>query len=375
MKEGLVSIVIPVYNGSDFVCEAVESALSQTYKDVEVIVVNDGSNDEGKTRDCLEPYRDRIVYLEKENGGVATALNAGIKTMSGEFFAWLSHDDLFDKDKIKKQMDAVKESKNEMSICAMNYCFFDDVEKTKIETDFQKYYPKEKLENSIFLLLWGELHFSSLFFSKKHFNRVGLFNEKLMTAQDNDFIFRLLRGQKLVFLNDIGSYVRVHAMSGTSQHKDVVNKENAKLYKGMLDSMSEEELKGVSGNAKLTKDKFLSIINSMSEVQETIPNYDEAKESNYVLVGAGAYGRRLNYELIAAGIRPKMFLDNDPGKDGKVIDGTLCKKLEVSNISAKDELVVTNKFPEPFEKQLSEMGLKKYIKKAELDSVIFKHYL
>ena len=192
LKNYVVSIVIPVYNGSDFVCEAVESALNQTYSDVEVVVVNDGSNDDGRTRDCLKPYLDRIVYIEKENGGVASALNEGISRMSGDFFTWLSHDDLFDNNKVKRQIEEVIKSGNDMTISAMNYIFFDDVSKDEVESNFHKYYSKECLSASAFLLFWGELHFSSLLFSRKHFERVGLFNENLLTAQDNDFIFRLL---------------------------------------------------------------------------------------------------------------------------------------------------------------------------------------
>jgi hypothetical protein len=70
-----VSIIIPVYNGSNFLAEAIDSALAQTYQNTEVIVVNDGSTDRGATRAIAASYGDRIRYLEKENGGVASALN------------------------------------------------------------------------------------------------------------------------------------------------------------------------------------------------------------------------------------------------------------------------------------------------------------
>jgi hypothetical protein len=315
----------------------------------------------------------KIVYVEKENGGVASALNAGIEVMSGEYFAWLSHDDLFHKDKIKKQVQAIEKSGDKMKICSMNYSFFDDIEKTYIKTDFHKYYAEDRIENSIFLLLWGELHFSSLLFAKEHFNRVGLFNEKLLTAQDNDFIFRLLRGQKILFLEDVGSYVRLHESSGTSQNKNVVNEENSKLYRSMCESLSEKELEDISGNADLTKDKFAAIIASMSSVE--ISDFGiNCKESNYVLVGAGGYGRRLNYEMISAGIKPKKFLDNDSKKDGKLIDGTICKLLDMENISPEDQLIITNKYYYPLENQLKAMGIKNYLKKVEIDEVIMNSY-
>ena len=79
----LVSIVIPVYNGANYVSEAIESALKQTYKNIEIIVVNDGSTD--NTEKIVKKYGDKIRYFYKENGGVASALNLGIKNMKGEY--------------------------------------------------------------------------------------------------------------------------------------------------------------------------------------------------------------------------------------------------------------------------------------------------
>ena len=66
-----VSIVIPVYNGADYMRYAIDSALNQTYKNIEVIVVNDGSKDDGKTKKIAKEYGDKIKYYEKENGGVS----------------------------------------------------------------------------------------------------------------------------------------------------------------------------------------------------------------------------------------------------------------------------------------------------------------
>lgn len=86
----LVSIIIPVYNGSNYMREAIDSALAQTYSNIEIIVVNDGSNDDGETRNIALSYGDKIRYFEKENGGVSTALNLGIKNMGGIFFLALT---------------------------------------------------------------------------------------------------------------------------------------------------------------------------------------------------------------------------------------------------------------------------------------------
>ena len=106
-----VTIVIPVYNGANYVKEAIESALSQTYDNIEIIVVNDGSNDNNETENAVLSYGDKIKYVCKENGGVSSALNTGIKLAEGEWISWLSHDDLYTQEKIKKQIEDVKKIK------------------------------------------------------------------------------------------------------------------------------------------------------------------------------------------------------------------------------------------------------------------------
>ena len=100
----LVSIIIPVYNGSNFMKEAIDSALAQTYDNIEVIVVNDGSIDNGESEAIALSYRNKITYYPKRNGGVSSALNYALERVHGEWFSWLSHDDLYYSKKIEKQI-------------------------------------------------------------------------------------------------------------------------------------------------------------------------------------------------------------------------------------------------------------------------------
>lgn len=104
----LVSIVIPVYNGSNYMREAIDSALAQTYKNIEIIVVNDGSTDNGETERIALSYGDKITYYKKENGGCASALNYGISKMNGQWFSWLSHDDVYFPDKVRSTVEQMK---------------------------------------------------------------------------------------------------------------------------------------------------------------------------------------------------------------------------------------------------------------------------
>ena len=96
----LVSVIIPAYNMVDFVAETIESALAQSYPAVEVVVVNDGSTD--ATAAAIEPYLDRIRYVEQDNRGLAGARNTGIRAASGEFLALLDADDLWLPDRLDR---------------------------------------------------------------------------------------------------------------------------------------------------------------------------------------------------------------------------------------------------------------------------------
>lgn len=99
-----VSIIIPVYNGSNYMREAIDSALAQTYANIEIIVVNDGSTEE-MTETIALSYGDKIKYFIKENGGCASAINYGIKHAEGQYISWLSHDDLYCPNKISYQVE------------------------------------------------------------------------------------------------------------------------------------------------------------------------------------------------------------------------------------------------------------------------------
>src|SRR5438552_9364698 len=99
-----VSVIIPVYNTALYVKETLESVFGQTYTDYEVIVVNDGSPDTAELEKVLAPYRDRIVYLEQDNEGVASARNTAILAAQGRYVALLDSDDLWLPDYLRVQI-------------------------------------------------------------------------------------------------------------------------------------------------------------------------------------------------------------------------------------------------------------------------------
>lgn len=108
MHEPKISVIIPTYNRAHCINDAVESVLSQSFQDFEVIVVDDGSTD--GTAEVLRTYGDRLKVIRQSNGGVSTARNTGIRAARAEWIAFLDSDDTWEKDKLKIQVEDLEEN-------------------------------------------------------------------------------------------------------------------------------------------------------------------------------------------------------------------------------------------------------------------------
>ena len=100
-----VDVIIPVYNRERFISHTLDSVLSQTYRNVEIVIVDDGSTD--RSAEIIEPYlrHNNVKYIQQENQGPAAARNAGIVSCSGDLIAFLDSDDLWLPTKLEKQVD------------------------------------------------------------------------------------------------------------------------------------------------------------------------------------------------------------------------------------------------------------------------------
>jgi glycosyltransferase involved in cell wall biosynthesis len=192
MMTELVSVVIPVFNGSDFLREAIESVLDQTYKPVEIIVVDDGSTDD--TSAIAQSYGDHLAYHYQENKGVAAALNRGIQEARGKYVAWLSHDDVFLPEKLERQIEFLARQ-SEFRACYSDFIIIGP-EGRIIKEVATPWHPRQQAIWELFGNMY--INGSSMLIERTCFNEVGLFNEALKYSQDVDMWIRML----LVF--DIG---------------------------------------------------------------------------------------------------------------------------------------------------------------------------
>ena len=225
-----VSIVIPVYNGSNYLENAINCALGQTYENLEVIVVNDGSTDEGKTREIALKYSDKIRYFEKANGGVSSALNLGIREMNGEYFSWLSHDDAYTADKILDAISALREN-NALDGRTIAYSDGNYIDKdAKVVKAFSsglqtsRRYSGSEMVNH--LVDFGTLNGCCMLMPKSVFDECGVFDETLRYSQDALMWYRMfLKGYGLVFDGKPNVMYRLHAAQTSNTRHELFEKD------------------------------------------------------------------------------------------------------------------------------------------------------
>lgn len=133
----LVSIIVPVYNVQEYIDRCVESLVKQTYENIEIILVNDGSTD--NSLELLENWEkkdNRVVIVNKANGGLSDARNAGIKAAKGDYFFFIDSDDFVDITMCEKMMASLKEHDSDIVVCDMKYLYDDGEEKFASGGDF-----------------------------------------------------------------------------------------------------------------------------------------------------------------------------------------------------------------------------------------------
>lgn len=238
----LVTIVIPVYNGADFLAAAVQSALEQTYEFIEIIVVNDGSNDGGATERVAKSFGEAIRYFSKSNGGVASALNLAILEMSGDYFSWLSHDDLYARDKIAKQIAFLSAYGTSNTIVYSDYSIFTD---NHVNNAVSVVMPGVRPEHfRYWITAESALHGCSLLIPRLAFDVIGPFNENLRTTQDYELWFRMAAQYRFVHIPQVLIGARSHANQDTHKIADLAFDEACSLYLGFVKSIKLFEVPG-----------------------------------------------------------------------------------------------------------------------------------
>jgi len=238
----LISIVIPVFNGADYLDMAIHSALAQSYPNIEVLVVNDGSTDDGVTERIALSYGDRIRYFSKPNGGVGSALNLAITEMHGDYFSWLSHDDLYAPQKLKSQMEfllGLPSAIRDRTIVYSDYSIFTSDPDKSIPVRIQSMQPECF---RYWITVGNSLHGCTLLIPKSAFEECGVFDETLRTTQDYDLWFRMAGKFRFQHMPEVLVKARSHADQGTRRMADVALRECNQLLSDFVRKLTPAEL-------------------------------------------------------------------------------------------------------------------------------------
>ena len=205
-KDPLISVVIPCYNSENFIRESIESVLNQTYKNIEIIVIDDGSED--STLSILQGFSGFITILSQNNAGAGSARNAGLNASKGEYVAFLDSDDYWEPDKIKIQLNQMQRENLDLI-----YCGGKKIEKNSQETVLSPQFRGNCYEYFLrypttAIILLG---CSSALFRKSILVSSGYFDPSFKgAAEDWDFFRRLCKYAKVGYVNESLVGYRIH---------------------------------------------------------------------------------------------------------------------------------------------------------------------
>ncbi len=211
-----VTIIIPSYNREKFICETINSALSQTYPNIEVIAVDDGSTD--TTGEVLLNYGDKITVLEhsgRANKGQSAAINLAMRETRSKYVAILDSDDLWVPDKIEQQVKFLEKHPDVGLVYANGYAIDENGNK------LYKLIPLGHVENNDPSRLLLQCHFSvpsNSLVRRSVFETVGDFDETMRSAQDHDMAVRIAEVTKLSYIDQPLWYYRRHPDTQSGKH-------------------------------------------------------------------------------------------------------------------------------------------------------------
>jgi len=211
-----VSVIIPTHNRAALVTEAINSVLTQTFKDFELIVVDDGSTD--NTRDALKGYTDRIHYIYQENQRRSEARNTGIKAASGEYIAFLDDDDLWLPHKLEKQVTFLDANPDK----GLVHTFTDAIDITgrlmeKERNGRLQWYKKSMKLGYTYegISRLGAIFLSSVLLRSRCLEKVGLFDTVTEAYEDWDFGLRFASEYRIGIIPEFLVKFRIHKVHTT----------------------------------------------------------------------------------------------------------------------------------------------------------------
>lgn len=219
-----VSIIIPTYNRANYIGQTIKSALSQTYSDYEIIVVDDGSTD--NTKEVIAQYNGKVRYFYQENKGPTVARNLGINKSSGEYIAFLDDDDMWLPEKLEKQVRVLDADPRIGFVCCASYVIDDKNNEMLIwkrnkeltKATFENLYERNFVYNLTVLIREGCI------------KEVGGLDETLLVSADYDLWLRVAKKHEFYYIDEPLTKYRLHE-NNLSKNYNVRLRNHIKILK------------------------------------------------------------------------------------------------------------------------------------------------
>jgi glycosyltransferase involved in cell wall biosynthesis len=227
----MVSVIIPTFNRAALLVKAIESVFAQTYKDYEVIVVDDGSVD--NTREILKPYCHQLRYFYQQNRGASAAQNNGIELAKGEWISILASDDEWLPTKLERQLEVLSALGEDFRACITDCQFVGshDLHQTAFELGgLKKYGSFGVLDNPVRYVLahYAVIYVQSLLVRRSIINEIGGFDEAMVVAEDTDLSLRLAFKAKFCFVSE--PLVRIDRATSRPRLFDLFSQNSEKMF-------------------------------------------------------------------------------------------------------------------------------------------------
>lgn len=221
-KNPTVSIIIPIYNGEKYLTESLISVLYQTYSAIEIIAVNDGSTDRSlEILQHLQKSDNRIVIIDQKNGGIVSALNAGIAQAKGKYIARMDADDISFIDRIEKQVQVLEaDHKKRVALVTGGFEVIDE----NSEFMYREILPTESVDIKRLLYVQNCIAHGSVMFRKDTFNKLGGYSANCGPTEDYELWTRMAAEGKFVALEDLIYRWRQNRRGITFTNNDAMQK-------------------------------------------------------------------------------------------------------------------------------------------------------
>lgn len=271
-SEDLITIVVPIYNVEKYLERCVDSIISQSYKNIEIILVDDGSKDNSsKICDEYKKRDSRIKVIHKENGGLSDARNKGIDISNGKYICFIDSDDWINKDMIETMHETIKKDNSQISICR-RYRAYEDGK--KIEEQYKKY-PKKNIFNNIeglsYLMSFCGYDMSACdkMFELKLFDNIRFPFGK--TCEDSFTTYKLLfNAKKISYINKpfYNYFYRINSITRNSNVNETVIEAAKEQYQFVNDNVP--ELINEASSFLITA--YISVFNEYIKRKKKCPN-------------------------------------------------------------------------------------------------------